>query len=325
MRAVLCERHGTPDELVIGDIERPELEPGQVRIRVRACGVNFPDVLMVAGRYQVQPDLPFVPGAEFAGDIIDVGEGVNGLETGQRVLAMCGYGAMAEEACVAAGTVIPIPDSMDYRTAAGFLLTYSTSYHALRQRAGLSAGDTLLVLGAAGGVGLTAVELGAAAGANVLAAASSAEKLALAERYGATSLIDYSRERLKHRVREITDGHGADVIYDPVGGKLFDDCLRSVAWNGRILVVGFAAGDIQQIPANLPLLKGASVVGVFWGRFAEREPEAQAMNTRELLGLYDNGQLKPHISKVFPLEEAAAALKMLAERRAMGKVIVEIA
>jgi NADPH2:quinone reductase len=324
MRAVLCERHGGPEELTVTDIDSPELQPGQVRIRVRACGVNFPDVLMIAGRYQIQPELPFVPGAEFAGDIVEIAAGVKGLHPGQRVLAMCGHGAMAEEACVAAHTVVPIPDAMDYITAAGFLLTYGTSWHALKQRAGLSAGETLLVLGAAGGVGLAAVELGTVVGSTVIAAASSAAKLELAARHGATRFIDYGRENLRERVREITGGRGADVIYDPVGGDLFDHCLRSIAWKGRILVVGFAGGDIQKIPANLPLLKGCSIVGVFWGRFAELEPEAQALNTRELLELYAQGRLKPHISHVFPLSQAADALRQLLERRAMGKLVVEI-
>lgn len=324
MRAIVCTRHGVPEDLAISDIDPPSLEPGHVRIRVRAAGVNFPDVLMIAGRYQVRPELPFVPGHELAGEIIESGDGVKGLDVGQRVLAMCGHGAMAEEACVAAARVVPIPDAMDYPAAAGFMLAYGTSYHALKQRAGLSAGETLLVTGAAGGVGLTAVELGRARGATVIAAAGSSEKLALANRRGATHLIDYGRERLKERVREITDGRGADVIYDPVGGALFDDCLRSVAWNGRILVIGFAAGEIQKIPANLPLLKGASIVGVFWGRFAELEPEAQAINTRELLELYRQREIRPHIGEVFPLSQAPAALRTLANRRAMGKVIIEI-
>jgi NADPH2:quinone reductase len=213
---------------------------------------------------------------------------------------------------------------LDYVSAAGFILTYCTSYHALKQRAQLAAAETLLVLGAAGGVGLTAVELGKAAGATVIAAASTPEKLALAEQYGATHLIDYSRECLKDRIREITSGRGADVIYDPVGGDLFDDCLRSIAWNGRLLVVGFVGGTIQKIPANLPLLKGCSVIGVFWGRFAESEPGAQAENTRELLRLYSAGELKPHVSKVYPLHDAPAAFRQLAERRALGKVVVEI-
>lgn len=323
MRAVICDRHGGPDVLKVGEADAPPLESGQVRIRVRACGVNFPDVLMVAGRYQVQPPLPFIPGAELAGDIVETGASVSHLHAGQRVLAMCGHGAMAEEVCVPAHAVVPIPDAMDYRTAAGFILTYCTSWHALKQRAQLGAGETLLVLGAAGGVGLTAVELGNVTGATVIAAASTAEKLALASDQGARYLVDYSRENLKKRVMEITGGKGADVIYDPVGGDLFDQCLRSIAWNGRLLVVGFASGTIQKIPANLPLLKGCSIVGVFWGRFAEREPELQAANTRELLGLYTNGRLRPHISNVFPLEEAPAALHMLADRRAMGKVIVE--
>lgn len=324
MRALVCHKHGTPKNLEIRELPEPSLGDGEVRVAVKACGINFPDVLMIAGRYQVQPDLPFIPGAEFAGEIIEVGPGVTRLKTGQRVLALCGHGAMAEQACVAAELVVPIPDNMNWETAAGFILTYSTSYHALKQRARLQPGETLLVTGAAGGVGLTAVELGHLAGARVIAAASSAEKLDLAAEYGASEFINYTEDSLLERVRDITNRQGADVIYDPVGGEMFDQLLRCVAWNGRILVIGFAAGDIQKIPANLPLLKGASVVGVFWGRFAETEPAAQAENTRELLEHFAAGRLKPHVSQVFPLDDASAALDCLAERRAMGKVVVKI-
>lgn len=324
MRAVICSQHGLPADLTVGEMPDPVLAPGDVRIAVRACGVNYPDVLMIAGRYQVQPDLPFVPGAEISGEIVEVGTDVRGLAVGMRVLALVGHGGMAEQACVPASRVIPVPDSMSDEVAAGFLLTYCTSCHALKQRAALQAGETLLVLGAAGGVGLTAVELGRLAGATVIAAASTDAKLELARSYGAEHGINYSTESLRDRVRELTGGKGADVIYDPVGGPLFDQCLRSVAWNGRILVIGFASGEIQQIPANLPLLKGASVVGVFWGRFTEMEPEAQAANTRELLEHVAAGRLRPHISAEFPLGDGASALAMLAERRATGKVIVKI-
>ncbi len=324
MQAVICNQHGTPDQLTIEDRPEPVAAAGEVCIAVRACGVNFPDVLMVAGRYQMQPDLPFTPGAEFSGDIIAVGDGVKGLQVGQRVLAMCGFGAMAEQVSIAAARVMPIPDAMSYEQAAGFILTYCTSYHALKQRGKIQPGETLLVLGAAGGVGLTAVELGRLAGAKVIAAASSAEKLELARSYGATEGINYSCESLSERVKELTGGKGADVIYDPVGGELFDQCLRSVAWNGRILIIGFASGSIQKIPANLPLLKGSSVVGVFWGRFAETEPAAQQENTHELLQHFANGELRPHVSQVFPLAAAAEALQCLADRRAQGKVIIKI-
>lgn len=324
MQAVICSQHGTPDTLEVKEWPDPAPTAGQVRISVRACGVNFPDVLMIAGRYQFQPDLPFIPGAEFAGEVTELGEGVRGLAVGQRVLAMCGHGAFAESVCVDARRVMPIPDAMDFATAAGFTLTYCTSWHALKQRGNLRKDETLLVLGAAGGVGLTAVELGALTGARVIAAASTADKLELAGQYGATEFINYKEEKLADRVKELTDGKGADVIYDPVGGELFDDCLRAVAWNGRILVIGFAAGTIQKIPANLPLLKGSSVVGVFWGRFAETEPAAQAENTRELLQFFAEGKLRPHVSERFALADAPAAIAHLAERKAKGKVIIEI-
>lgn len=322
MRAVVCSRHGSPADLEIRDWPEPSPGENQVLIAVRACGINFPDVLMIAGRYQVQPELPFIPGAELSGDIVAVGDKVRGLKPGMRVLAMVGHGAMAERVCVDAARVIPIPDDMPYEVGAGFILTYGTSYHALKQRARLQPGETLLVLGAAGGVGLAAVEIGAAMGATVIAAASSADKLELAGDHGAAHGVNYKEESLRDRVKDITGGKGADVIYDPVGGDLFDDCLRSVAWNGRILVIGFASGSIQTIPANLPLLKGASVVGVFWGRFAELEPQAHAANTRELFAMVAADQLRPHVSRVFALDDAAAALDMLAARRATGKVII---
>jgi NADPH2:quinone reductase len=324
LKAILCKAYGTPDDLVLEDIAEPELADGQVRISVKACGVNFPDVLMIAGKYQMQPPMPFSPGAEISGDILEVGAGVTRLQVGQRVLALCGHGGMAEQVCVDANAVIPIPDDMDYPTAAGFILTYGTSYHALKQRADLQAGESLLVLGAAGGVGIAAVELGTHMGARVIAAASTADKLALAKKYGAVEGINYVESSLKDAVKAITEGAGVDVIFDPVGGPLFDDCLRSIAWKGRILVIGFASGDIPSIPANLPLLKGSSIVGVFWGRFAEREPTAHITNTMELLQMFSDGIVKPHISDQFALEDASDALRALAERRAMGKVVVNI-
>src|SRR5690606_1406882 len=237
----------------------------QVRVRVRACGVNFPDVLMVAGKYQLQPPMPFSPGAEFAGEIIAVGEGCRNSRVGQCVLAVTGFGGMAEEASVAESSVVTIPADLDPEVAAAFLLAYGTSWHALRQRAAIVPGETLLVLGAAGGVGLAAVQIGKLLGARVIAAAGTAEKLQLARANGADEIVNYSESRLKDAVRELTSGRGADVIFDPVGGDLFDDCLRAVAWRGRILIVGFASGSIQSIPANLPLLKGSALLGVFWG------------------------------------------------------------
>jgi NADPH2:quinone reductase len=324
MKAVLCTQYGPPGDLIIGQVESTPIEPDQVRIAVKACGVNFPDSLIVAGKYQVRPPLPFIPGAELAGEVIESGSAVKHLQVGQRVLAMTTFGAMTEEVCIAANAVMPIPDSMDFVTAAGFILTYGTAYHALKQRAKMSSGESLLVLGAAGGVGLAAVELGVLLGATVYAAASTSEKLQLTSGYGAAHLINYTESDLKEQIRDLTSGKGIDVILDPVGGDQFDACLRSVAWGGRILVVGFAGGKIQSIPANLPLLKGSSIVGVFWGRFAELEPAQHLANSRELLAHYAAGRLRPHIGETFPFAEAAAAISFVAERRAMGKVVIEI-
>jgi NADPH2:quinone reductase len=324
VKAALCKEYGPPRSLVVEEVEPPEPGRGEVKLRVHACGVNFPDILMMAGKYQSRPDMPFSPGGEVSGEIITVGEGVEGLATGQRVLGMAGHGGMAEEICLPAAAVVPIPDNMDYETAAGFILTYGTSYHALKQRARLQEGETLLVLGAAGGVGLAAVELGRLMGARVIAAASSREKLDLAGEYGATDFVNYTEENLKDRVKELTGGRGVDVIYDPVGGELFDQCMRSIAWKGRVLVIGFASGEIPKVPVNLALLKGCEIVGVFWGAFTQREPEVHRENTRELLEFATSGKLKPHISATFPLEQAGEALAVLAERKALGKVIVRI-
>jgi len=324
LKAILCRELGTPDLLVLEDVPSPPLLDGQVRIKVHACGVNFPDVLMVAGKYQMRPPLPFSPGAEFSGEIVAVGANCGSLRTGQRVLAVSGFGGMAEEACVAARSVAPISAETDYETAAGFLLAFGTAYHGLKQRGSLKAGETLLVIGAAGGVGLAAVQIGKMMGARVIAAAATAGKLRLARQYGADDLVDYGQDSLKDTVRDLTAGRGADVVFDPVGGDLFDDCLRAIAWGGRILVVGFAAGSVQSIPANLPLLKGSSVVGVFWGRFTEREPETHRRNTAALMAALGDGRLKPHIGCTLPLEKAPEALQMLAERRAMGKIIVRV-
>lgn len=324
MKALLCKEHGPADTLVVEDIAAPPLGDGEVRIGVRACGVNYPDNLMIAGKYQVQPPLPFSPGFELAGEIIETGNGVTGLEPGQRVAATSMGGGMAEQVCVPARNVVPIPDAMDYATAAGFIITYGTSYHALKQRAQLQAGEKLLVLGAGGGVGLTAVEIGHLMGAEVLAAASSGDKLELAKSRGATHLINYAEDKLKDRVHDLTQGKGVDVIYDPVGGELFDDCLRSVDWGGRILVIGFASGVIPNIPANLPLLKGISIVGVFWGTFAQREPAKNLENFQVLLGWFEEGKLEPCISRTYSLEEAPQAMTALLERRASGKLVVTI-
>ncbi len=324
MRAVLCKEFGPPESLVMEDVAVPELGRGQVRIAIKACGVNFPDLLMIAGKYQQQPPIPFSPGAELAGDVIEIAADVADIKPGQRVVAVTGFGGMAEQICVDHHRAIPLPDAVDYVPAAAFLLTYGTAYHALKQRAALQAGETLAVLGAAGGVGLAAVEIGKLMGATVIAAASTTDKLGLAAKYGADHLINYTDSRLKDGIKEITAGRGADVICDPVGGELFEHCLRAVAWRGRILVIGFTSGQIAKVPANLPLLKGSSVVGVFWGRFTEEEPEKNAENTATLLRLLQEGKLKPHVSETYPLEQSAGALEAVAARRAKGKIVIKI-
>lgn len=322
MRAVLCKELGPPESLVVEDVPTPDIQPGQVLVKVGACGVNFPDTLIIQGKYQHKPDLPFSPGGEIAGEVIDVAADVSNVKKGDRVIALCGHGGFAEEIAIEADRLVHIPDQMDYVTASAFLLTYGTSYHGLKQRANLQAGETLLVLGAAGGVGLAAVELGKAMGAKVIAAASTADKLALAKEHGADELINYSEEDLKDRTKELTGGKGVDVVYDPVGADLFEPAVRATGWNGRILVVGFAGGYIPKLPVNLTLLKGSSVVGVFWGEFTRRQPEDSAQNNKELLEMYVQGKVKPHISQTFPLEKAADALYTLQNRQAKGKLVV---
>jgi len=322
MKAVLCKQHGPPESLVVEEVESPALGAGQVRIAVHASGVNFPDVLIIQNKYQFKPPLPFTPGGEVAGEVVEVADGVTGVAVGDRVIAMVGWGGFAEELVTEAERTMPVPADMDYQTAAGFTMTYATSYHALKQRAELQPGETLLVLGAAGGVGLTAVELGRLMGARVIAAASTDEKLELCREYGADSCINYTTENLKERAKELTGGAGADVIYDPVGGDYFDQAIRATGWKGRYLIVGFTAGRIPELPVNLALLKGCQVVGVFWGAFTMREPEVNAANMAELGELYRDGKIKPHVCATYPLERVSEALADLEQRRARGKVIL---
>ncbi len=326
MRALLCERHGGPEDLVLRDIpDAADPGPGQIRMRVAAAGVNFPDSLIIANRYQVQPPLPFVPGGEAAGIVDAVGTGVTRFRPGQRVAAITLHGAFADQVVVDAVKVVDIPDAMSFDIAAGFTMAYGTAAHALIQRGALRAGETVLVLGASGGVGLAAVEIARAMGARVIAAASSAEKLALACAHGADEGIDYSRESLRDRIRELTDGRGVDVIYDPVGGALVDPAFRSIARNGRYLVIGFAGGDtVPTLPLNLPLLKSAALVGVFWGAFIVAEPEVNRANVAQLYRWFEEGALRPEISRTFPLAEGAAAIRWLMDRKAMGKLVVRI-
>ncbi|GAB5471346.1 MAG: NADPH:quinone oxidoreductase family protein [Rhodospirillales bacterium] len=324
MRAVLCKTLGGPDDLVLDEIEPKPLQPGQVRLATAACGVNFPDTLIIAGKYQYKPDLPFSPGGEVSGRVVELARDVTGWREGDEVIAMTGWGGFAEQVVTTPDRLLARPDSMDPVTAAGFAMTYGTTYHALVQRAQLAPGETLLVLGAAGGVGLAAVELGKALGARVIAAASTAEKLAVAKTAGADALIDYSKESLKDATKALTDGKGADVIYDPVGGDLFDQATRAINWKGRLLVVGFASGRIPQFPANLALLKGSSVVGVFWGAFREKEPAVNEENFRQLFKLHAEGKIKPLISETYPLERAGEALTTFIERRAVGKLVLTV-
>jgi len=284
--------------------------------------VNFPDALIVQKKYQVQPPLPFIPGAEVAGQIDAVGAGVDERKVGQRVVAFVGLGGFAEKVCVDARQTVPLPSAVSDEVAAGFTLTYATSQHALVDRAQLKAGETLLVLGAAGGVGLAAVELGKLAGARVLAAASTDEKLAACHAAGADALINYSSVEVRDAVRTLTDGRGADVVYDPVGGAYTETALRSLAWRGRLLVIGFANGEIPKIAANLLLLKELSAVGVFWGEFARRDPTGNAKMIGDLMTWLAQGRLRPTVSKVYPLVDAARALEDLLARRAIGKLVV---
>jgi NADPH2:quinone reductase len=320
---VLCKAWGPPESLVIEDLPSPLPGKGQVVVSVRAAGVNFPDVLIIQGKYQFKPELPFSPGAEVAGTVKAVGEGVRHVKPGDTVAAFLPFGGFAEEVLVDADRVAPVPPAIPATIAASFVLTYGTSYHALKDRAQLRSGETLLVLGAAGGVGLAAVELGKLVGARVIAAASTPEKLAVCRERGADAVIAYEQEDLREAVKKLTDGEGADVIYDPVGSRFTEPALRSIAWGGRYLVVGFAGGEIPKVPLNLTLLKGCSIVGVFWGEFARRNPQANARNLGELLTWIGNGRLQPLVSATYPLEKAADALSALANRKVVGKVVLE--
>ncbi|MEE4858614.1 NADPH:quinone oxidoreductase family protein [Pseudomonas viridiflava] len=324
MKALLCKAFGPASTLVLEDIPAPDVKKNEILLDVRAAGVNFPDTLIIEGKYQFKPPFPFSPGGEAAGVISAVGEKVTHLKPGDRVMALTGWGSFAEQVAVPNYNVLPIPERMDFTIAAAFSMTYGTSMHALKQRANLQPGETLLVLGASGGVGLAAVEIGKALGAHVIAAASSAEKLDVAKNAGADELINYTDTNLKDEIKRLTNGNGVDVIYDPVGGNLFDQAIRAIAWNGRLLVVGFASGRIPELPVNLALLKGASVVGVFWGSFAQRQPQDNAANFKQLFAWFEEGKLKPLVSQVYPLERAGEAIDALGERRAVGKVVVSI-
>jgi NADPH2:quinone reductase len=321
MRAVLCEAWGGPETLAVKEIPSPVPKAGEVLVKIRAAGVNFPDVLIIQKKYQVQPELPFSPGAEVSGEVIALGEGVTSLALGDRVAALCTTGGFAEEIVLDAARCMKIPEALSFDVAAGFMLAYGTSWHAIRDRAALLPGETMLVLGAAGGVGLSAVEIGKAIGARVVAAASTDEKCRICREHGADEVINYTTEELRAGIKR-TCGPGPDVIYDPVGGKFSEAAFRSIGWRGRHLVIGFAAGDIPALPLNLALLKGASLVGVFWGDFVRREPANNMKGVGEMLGWMQAGKIKPLISKTYSLDEAPQALLDMAARKVTGKIVI---
>lgn len=324
MKAVLCKANGPAEDLVIEDVPAPELSGGEVIVDIRAAALNFPDVLMVQGKYQSQPDLPFSPGGEFAGCISAVADDVDDWQVGDEVFGGTGHGCFSQQIAVPAKSLRKKPKGMSFSQASGISTTYGTSYYALKQRANLQPGETLLVLGAAGGVGLAAVELGKAMGARVIAAASSSEKLETAKQAGADELIDYSDGELKDKVKALTGGKGADVIYDPVGGDLFDQCMRCINWYGRVLIIGFVGGDIPRVPTNLILLKSCQVVGVFYGAFSARYPAEGRQNFAEIMEMFEAGKIDPLVGKEFEFDEYVDALNCLEHRQALGKVVLKV-
>jgi NADPH2:quinone reductase len=323
MKAVTCKEHGLPDKLeLVSDWPEPSVGEHDVLIDVKAAGLNFPDVLMIQGKYQYQPDMPFIPGGECAGVVAAVGEKVSRFKVGDKVLSAGGSGAFCEKIAVNEAGAFPMPAGLSFEQAAGVSITYFTSYYALKQRANIQPGETLLVLGAAGGVGTSAIELGKQMGAKVIAAASTDEKLELCKKLGADEVINYSNENLKDAIKTLTGGKGVDVVYDPVGGDYAEPAIRGMAWNGRYLVIGFASGPIPKIALNLTLLKGCSIVGVFWGRFTVEEPEVNLKNIEELWALFASGKISPVVTDSFPIEQYEEAFNCMIERRARGKVII---
>lgn len=322
MKAIVCKAWGLPETLVIE--EQADLVPaaGEIVIDIMAAGVNFPDVLIIQNKYQFKPELPFTPGNELAGTVHAVGAGVSAYKVGDKVFAFVPQGAFAQQVKVTADAVLPMAAGMDFDTAAAITLTYGTSHHAVVDRAQLKAGETMLVLGAAGGVGLAAIEIGKALGARVIAAASTAEKLAVCKEHGADVLINYTTEDLREAIKAATNGKGPDVVYDPVGGSYTEPAFRSIAWRGRYLVIGFANGEIPKLPLNLPLLKGASLVGVFWGEFARREPAHNLAAMQELMRWLAEGKIKPHISARYALADTPQALIDMASRKVTGKIVI---
>jgi len=324
MKAIVCTTFGTPDHLEFLEVENPITKSNEVLIAVKACGVNFPDTLIIQGLYQFKPSLPFIPGSDVAGIVLAVGDQVRQFKVGDAVFGFVLNGGFAEQVAIPASSCFKKPEQMSFPIAASFMMAYGTSYHALKDRGYLKEGETLVVLGASGGVGLAAVVLGKLMGARVIAAASSEDKLAICKKYGADEGINYSSENLKDRIKALTNGKGADVIYDPIGGELAEAAVRSMAWEGRYLVVGFAAGEIPKIPLNLPLLKGAALIGVFWGSFAMKMPKKNMQNSMELLQWYGEGKIRPHLHANYPLSETSKALETMMLREVKGKVVIEV-
>jgi NADPH:quinone reductase len=322
MKAILCSQYCQPDDLVLTDMPDPVAEPGQAVIAIKAAALNFFDILMIQGKYQIKPPFPFSPAAEVAGVIESVGAGVSDLKVGDRVVASCGHNGAREKIALPADSMVRIPDNLDFDRAAGIIIIYGTALHALEDRASPQPGETLAVLGAAGGTGLAACELGRLMGLKVIACASSDEKLAFARAHGAELELNYAKEDLKEGLRRLTGGKGVDIIFDPVGGSYAEAALRSIAWQGRFLVIGFAAGDIPKMPLNLALLKGCDIRGVFWGHWARLNPQKNRSNLQKLVKWTAEGKISSHVDRTFPLAQTAEALKVLAGRKAMGKVIL---
>ena len=324
MKAIVCNEWCKPEDLKVSEIKNPTLDDNSVRVEIYASGVNFPDVLIVQGKYQYKPPFPFSPGSEVAGIISEIGKNVKNLKVGDRIMAVTGHGAFAEEICVPEDKITLVPESMDFITAASMSLTYGTSSYALFQRANIKENDVVLIHGATGGVGITAIEISKAVGAKVIATASTDEKLKIAKEYGADYCINYSQNEFKDKVKEYTNGKGANIIYDPVGGDVFNQSLRCIAWNGIILVIGFASGTIASAPTNLPLLKNCSIVGVFWGAWREREPNGHNVNMEKILKWWKENKVKPKVSKVFNLEDTKYALQALINREVIGKAVIKV-
>jgi NADPH2:quinone reductase len=327
MRAMVCNEYGPPDRLAVQDVETPNFRPDEVRIRVRTAGVNFPDTLIIQGKYQLKPPLPFIPGFEVAGEITAIGSQVSTHSIGDRVMALTssGYGAFAEQAVAKAHEVVCVPDEIDDITAMALYTAYGTAYHALVQRGQIRPGETLVVLGASGGVGLAAVEIGVALGSRVIAVGRSLDKLRIAREKGATAILSYSEGDLRHRIKELTDGKGADICLDTLGGDAFDAMSRAMNWNGRLLVIGFTSGVIPRLAVNLLLLKGYQVIGVYWGSFVSRSPEINAANFEVLAHMHQQGQIRPYVSKTYPLEQVGDALRDLSSRNTIGKLVITVA